>query len=345
MAKSMAPDPFICAMANPDPEITYDEAKAARPDAIVATGRSDFPNQVNNLLCFPFIFKGALDVGATAINEAMKIACVRALADLAMQESSEIVARTYGGEDLVFGPEYLIPKPFDPRLLVELAPAVARAAMDSGVATRPIGDFGAYREELARFVYRSQLLMKPVFDRAKRDPRRVVYAEGEDERVLRAVQTIIAERLAKPILIGRPDVVRRRCEHLGLKFRPRGDFDLVNPENCPLYEDYWRMYHRLMERRGVSPAAAQAILRTNTTAIAAVMLKRGEADAMICGTYGPSTAPTLSAIAAAPRSGLRTRIVAAWILARSFSVAASRSSRLRARSAASKGLRQVLGLG
>jgi malate dehydrogenase (oxaloacetate-decarboxylating)(NADP+) len=286
MIKRMADRPIILALANPVPEIMPDLAKAARPDAIVATGRSDFPNQVNNLLCFPFIFKGALDVGATAINEEMKIACVRALADLAMQESSEIVARAYGGEDLVFGPEYLIPKPFDPRLLVELAPAVAQAAMDSGVATRPIDDFDAYREQLARFVYRSQLLMKPVFDSAKRDPRRVVYAEGEDERVLRAVQTILHERLAKPILIGRPDIVQQRCEHLGLKIRAGADFELINPESYPLYEDYWRLYHRLMERRGVSPDAARAILRTNTTAIAAVMLKRGEADAMLCGTYG-----------------------------------------------------------
>jgi malate dehydrogenase (oxaloacetate-decarboxylating)(NADP+) len=286
MIRRMADRPMILALANPVPEIMPDLAKAARPDAIVATGRSDFPNQVNNLLCFPFIFKGALDVGATAINEAMKIACVRALADLAMQESSEIVARAYGGEDLVFGPEYLIPKPFDPRLLVELAPAVAQAAMDSGVATRPIDDFDAYREKLARFVYRSQLLMKPVFDSAKRDPRRVVYAEGEDERVLRAVQTILHERLAKPILIGRPDIVQQRCEHLGLKIRAGADFELINPESYPLYEDYWRLYHRLMERRGVSPDAARAILRTNTTAIAAVMLKRCEADAMLCGTYG-----------------------------------------------------------
>jgi malate dehydrogenase (oxaloacetate-decarboxylating)(NADP+) len=286
MVKTMADRPIILALANPVPEIMPDLAKAARPDAVVATGRSDFPNQVNNLLCFPFIFKGALDAGATAINEAMKIACVQALAGLAMQESSEIVARAYGGEDLVFGPEYLIPKPFDPRLLVELAPAVARAAIDSGVATRPIGDFDAYREQLARFVYRSQLLMRPVFDSAKRDPRRVVYAEGEDERVLRAAQTILHERLAKPILIGRPDVVQQRCEHLGLKIRVGADFDLINPEDYPLYEDYCLTYHRLMERRGVSPDAARAILRTNTTAIAAVMLKRGEADAMICGTYG-----------------------------------------------------------
>jgi malate dehydrogenase (oxaloacetate-decarboxylating)(NADP+) len=286
MVKTMADRPIILALANPVPEIMPDLAKAARPDAIVATGRSDFPNQVNNLLCFPFIFKGALDVGATAINEEMKIACVRALADLAMQESSEIVARAYGGEDLVFGPEYLIPRPFDPRLLVELAPAVAQAAMDSGVATRPIDDFDGYREKLARFVYRSQLLMKPVFDGAKRDPRRVVYAEGEDERVLRAVQTILHERLAKPILIGRPDIVQQRCQHLGLKIRAGADFELINPESYPLYEDYWRLYHRLMERRGVSPDAARAILRTNTTAIAAVMLKRDEADAMLCGTYG-----------------------------------------------------------
>jgi malate dehydrogenase (oxaloacetate-decarboxylating)(NADP+) len=286
MVRQMAPRPMILALANPVPEIMPDIAKAARPDAVIATGRSDFPNQVNNLLCFPFIFRGALDAGATAINEEMKLACVRALADLAMQESSDIAARAYGGEELVFGPEYLIPKPFDPRLLVELAPAVAQAAMDSGVATRPIKDFDGYREQLARFVYRSQMLMKPVFDQARRAPKRIVYAEGEDERVLRAVQTVLHDRLARPTLIGRPDVIQNRCEHLGLKIRAGADFAVCNPESYPQYADYAEFYHRQMERRGVSPDAARAIMRTNPTAIAAVMLKRGEVDAMVCGSYG-----------------------------------------------------------
>jgi malate dehydrogenase (oxaloacetate-decarboxylating)(NADP+) len=286
MVRQMAPRPMILALANPVPEIMPDIAKTARPDAVIATGRSDFPNQVNNLLCFPFIFRGALDVGATEINEEMKLACVRALADLAMQESSDIVARAYGGEELVFGPEYLIPKPFDPRLLVELAPAVARAAMDSGVATRPIEDLAAYGDRLARFVYRSQMLMKPVFEQAKRNPKRVVYAEGEDERVLRAVQTVLHDGLAEPILIGRPSVIKQRCEHLGLKIRAGADFAICNPEDYPRYPEYAEFYHRRMERSGVSPTAARAIMRTNPTAIAAVMLKLGEADALLCGSYG-----------------------------------------------------------
>jgi malate dehydrogenase (oxaloacetate-decarboxylating)(NADP+) len=286
MVKKMATRPMILALANPVPEIMPDIAKAARPDAVIATGRSDFPNQVNNLLCFPFIFRGALDVGATVINEEMKLACVRALADLAMQESSDIVARAYGGEELVFGSDYLIPKPFDPRLLVELAPAVARAAMDSGVATRPIEDLAAYGDRLARFVYRSQMLMKPVFDQAKRNPKRIVYAEGEDERVLRAVQTVLHDGLAEATLIGRPGVIEQRCEHLGLKIRAGADFAVCNPENYPRYPEYAEFYHRRMERSGVSPAAARAIMRTNPTAIAAVMLKLGEADAMLCGSYG-----------------------------------------------------------
>ena len=284
MVRRMAEKPIILALANPVPEILPEDVKAVRPDAVIATGRSDYPNQVNNVLCFPFIFRGALDVGATTINEEMKIACVKAIADLAMAESSEIVARAYGGADLKFGPEYLIPKPFDPRLILEIAPAVARAAMDSGVATRPIEDFDAYHERLCRFVFRSGMLMKPVFDQAGRDPRRVVYAEGEDERVLRAAQAVVDDGLARPILIGRPDVVGRRIEDLGLRIRPGEEFELVDPEDDPRHGDYWRLYHTLMGRKGVSADDARTIVRTNTTVIAALMVKRGEADAMICGT-------------------------------------------------------------
>ncbi|MET0204682.1 MAG: phosphate acyltransferase, partial [Casimicrobiaceae bacterium] len=227
---TMAKDPLILALANPEPEIMPDVAKAARPDAIIATGRSDFPNQVNNVLCFPFIFRGALDVGATTINEAMKLACVRAIADLALAEQSDIVAMAYGIENLSFGPEYLIPKPFDPRLIVNIAPAVARAAMDSGVASRPIADFDAYKAGLTSFVYHSGLLMKPIFTAAKAAPKRIVYAEGEDERVLRAVQVVIDEGLARPILVGRPAVIMKRIERFGLRMQPETHFDMINPE-------------------------------------------------------------------------------------------------------------------
>ena len=286
MVKKMAAKPFILALANPDPEINPDEARKANPDAVIATGRSDYPNQVNNVLCFPFIFRGALDVGATTINEDMKLAAVKALAGLAMAESSEIVAQAYGGEDLKFGPEYLIPKPFDPRLIVEIAPAVARAAMDSGVATHPIEDFDAYNEQLARFVFRSGMLMKPIFDSARQNPKRLVLAEGEDKRVLRAIQVLIDDNIARPILVGRPDVISRRVEKLGLRLDLDKHVEIVNPENDPRYDDYWRGYHELMQRQGVSPDAARTILRTQSTVIAAMMLKRGEADAMICGTYG-----------------------------------------------------------
>ena len=286
MVKKMAAKPFILALANPDPEINPDEARKANPDAVIATGRSDYPNQVNNVLCFPFIFRGALDVGATTINEDMKLAAVKALAGLAMAESSEIVAQAYGGEDLKFGPEYLIPKPFDPRLIVEIAPAVARAAMDSGVATHPIEDFDAYNEQLARFVFRSGMLMKPIFDSARQNPKRQVLAEGEDKRVLRASQVLIDDNIARPILVGRPDVISRRVEKLGLRLDLDKHVEIVNPENDPRYDDYWRGYHELMQRQGVSPDAARTILRTQSTVIAAMMLKRGEADAMICGTYG-----------------------------------------------------------
>ncbi|HVR92690.1 MAG TPA: phosphate acyltransferase, partial [Casimicrobiaceae bacterium] len=240
LLKQMAKQPLILALANPEPEIMPDLAKAARPDAVIATGRSDFPNQVNNVLCFPFIFRGALDVGATTINEAMKLAAVRALADLAMAEQSDIVAAAYGDDqELKFGPEYLIPKPFDPRLIVMIAPAVAKAAMDSGVATRPIADFDAYRERLQQYVYHSGLLMKPIFQAAKKSPKRIVYAEGEEERVLRAVQVVVDEGLAKPILVGRPAVIERRLSQFGLRLKPGVDFEIINPESDPRYRDYW----------------------------------------------------------------------------------------------------------
>jgi len=286
MVEKMAARPLILALANPTPEIMPEEAKAVRPDAIMATGRSDYPNQVNNVLCFPFIFRGALDVGATTINEAMKIAAVRAIADLAMAEASDVVASAYGDTQSGFGPEHLIPKPFDPRLILKIAPAVAQAAMDSGVATRPIVDFAAYLDKLNEFVFRSGLVMRPVFTRAKQDPRRLVYAEGEQERVLRAVQVVVDDGLAKPILIGRRDVVARRVEKLGLRIKLGQHYDLVDPENDARYGDYWSLYHRLMERNGISPDVARTVVRTNTTVIAALMVRRGEADAMICGTIG-----------------------------------------------------------
>ncbi len=286
MIKKMARDPLILALANPEPEIQPDIARKARPDAIIATGRSDFPNQVNNVLCFPFLFRGALDVGATQINEEMKIACVKALGKLAEAESSEVVAKAYQGEDLRLGREYLIPKPFDPRLIGVIAPAVAKAAMESGIATRPITDFDAYCEKMKGLAFRSGHLMHPIFDRARQQNKRIIYAEGEDERVLRAVQVLTDENLGKPILIGRPGVVKSRIEKLGLKIEINNHFSLVNPESDPRYEDYWQLYHQLLKRDGVSPDAARTIMRTNTTAIAAIMLKRGEGDAMVCGTYG-----------------------------------------------------------
>ncbi|MCZ6523325.1 MAG: NADP-dependent malic enzyme [Alphaproteobacteria bacterium] len=286
MVARMAERPIILALANPDPEIMPEAARAARPDAIIATGRSDYPNQVNNVLCFPFLFRGALDVGATTINEEMKLACAGAIADLALAESSEIVATAYRGEELRFGPEYLIPKPFDPRLIAEIAPAVAKAAMASGVATRPITDFEAYDDKLSRFVFRSGLLIKPVFARASRAHKRLVYAEGEDERVLRAVQVVVDEGLAEPVLVGRPEVVAKRLEGLGLRVRPGHGFELVDPGDDSRFREYWSLYHELMARDGVSPEAARTLVRTNTTVIAALMLRRGEAEAMICGTYG-----------------------------------------------------------
>ena len=282
----MADRPIIMALANPTPEIEPELARKHRPDAIIATGRSDYPNQVNNVLCFPYLFRGALDCGATAINEAMKIACVEALADLALAEPSDVVAAAYGDQTLSFGPDYIIPKPFDPRLITVLAPAVAQAAMDSGVATRPIEDFAAYRQRLSQFVFRSGLVMKPVFDRARQDPRRLAYAEGEDERVLRAVQNAIDDGIAKPIVIGRHDVVERRLAKLGLHIRIGADFELVDPEGDPRFHDYWKHYHRLMERKGVAPDTARTLVRTRTTVIAALMVARGEADAMLCGAVG-----------------------------------------------------------
>jgi malate dehydrogenase (oxaloacetate-decarboxylating)(NADP+) len=282
----MAERPIIMALANPNPEISPELARQHRPDAIIATGRSDYPNQVNNVLCFPYLFRGALDCGATVINEEMKIACVEALADLALAEPSDVVAAAYGDQTLSFGPDYIIPKPFDPRLITTLAPAVAKAAMASGVATRPITDFPAYRQRLEQFVFRSGLVMKPVFDRARQDPRRLAFAEGEDERVLRAAQTAVDDGIAKPILIGRRDVVERRLEKLGLHIRIDRDFELVDPQDDPRFHDYWTLYHRLMERKGVSPDSARTMVRTRTTVIAALMVARGEADAMLCGAVG-----------------------------------------------------------
>ena len=284
---TMADRPLVLALANPEPEIMPDLAKEARPDAIIATGRSDFPNQVNNVLCFPFIFRGALDVGATTINEPMKLAAVRAIADLAMAEQSEVVAHAYNLENIRFGPEYLIPKPFDPRLIVKIAPAVARAAMESGVATRPIADFDAYAEKLTQFVYHSGLLMKPIFSAAKKAPRRIVYAEGEEERVLRAVQVVVDEGLALPILIGRPKVLEQRIERFGLRIAPGRDFEIVNPEwDERRYRSYWQEYYRLTERKGVSQAYAKIEMRRRHTLIGAMMIHMGEADGMLCGTFG-----------------------------------------------------------
>ncbi len=286
MVARMAERPLVFALANPTPEILPDEAKAARPDAVIATGRSDFPNQVNNVLVFPYIFKGALDVGASAINEDMKLAAVHALAELAFADSDEQVAAAYGDQPLSFGPDYLIPKPFDPRLILKIAPAVARAAMDSGVATRPIKDWQHYHETLNAFVFRSGLVMKPLFDRARRNPKRVVYAEGESRRVLRAVQMVVDEGMARPILVGRRDVIGMRMAELDSRLRIDVDFDVCDPQNDPRYSEYWRHYYELMCRNGVSPEYARTVVRTRTTAIAALMVRRGEADALVCGVIG-----------------------------------------------------------
>ena len=283
----MAERPLILALANPVPEIMPEVARAARPDAMICTGRSDFPNQVNNVLCFPYIFRGALDVGATAINEHMKMAAVRAIAGLAREEPSDVAARAYSGETPIFGPDYLIPSPFDPRLILRIAPAVARAAMDSGVASRPIEDMAAYIDRLNRFVFRSGLIMKPVFSKAKAaGNRRVIYAEGEDERVLRAAQVVLEEGIARPILIGRPYVVEQRLVRYGLKIRPGTDFDIINPEDDPRYRDYVDLLSKVAGRRGVTPEAARTLVRTSNTVIACLALLRDEADALICGLEG-----------------------------------------------------------
>ncbi|MHA7875090.1 NADP-dependent malic enzyme [Roseivivax sp.] len=286
MVAKMAERPIIFALANPNPEIMPDAAREVAPEAIIATGRSDFPNQVNNVLCFPFIFRGALDVGATTINDEMKIACVEGIAALARATTSAEAAAAYHGESLTFGRDYLIPKPFDPRLSATVSVAVAEAAMASGVAERPIADMEAYKAKLRASVYRSALIMRPVFAAAAGASRRIVFAEGEDERVLRAAQAILEETTEQPILIGRPEVINMRCERMGLEIRPERDVNIVNPENDPRYRDYWTTYHEIMARRGVTPDIARAIMRTNTTAIGAVMVHREEADSLICGTFG-----------------------------------------------------------
>ncbi|MDD5613278.1 MAG: NADP-dependent malic enzyme, partial [Gallionella sp.] len=284
MVAQMADRPLIFALANPTPEILPELAKAVRPDAILATGRSDYPNQVNNALCFPYIFRGALDVGANTINEEMKRAAVHAIAELAEAEQSAEVTSAYSEDDLTFGADYLIPKPFDPRLITRIAPAVAQAAMDSGVAERPITDMAAYREQLSAFVYSSNMLMKPVFDLAKRAPKRLVYAEGEDSRVLNAVQTVVDEGLAYPILVGRPAVVEQRIAKQGLRIRAGVDFELVNPEDDHRYREYCNEYHRLMQRKGVTMDAAKREMRRSNTLIAAMLVRMNSADAMLCGT-------------------------------------------------------------
>jgi malate dehydrogenase (oxaloacetate-decarboxylating)(NADP+) len=289
MLEKMAPQPLIMALANPNPEIMPGDAVAVRPDAMICTGRSDYPNQVNNVLCFPYIFRGALDVHATTINEAMKLAAVRAIAQLAREAPSDVVAKAYGGVVRTFGRDSLIPSPFDPRLILRIAPAVARAAMESGVARRPIADFKAYDEELSRFVFRSGFIMRPVIAAAKANPKRVIYAEGEDERVLRAVQSVVEEGIALPILIGRPSVVEARLDRFGLSIRPGREFTLVNPEDDPRYREYVSSYLEFSGRRGVTPGAARTLVRTNNTVIAALAVARGDADAMLCGVEGRLT--------------------------------------------------------
>ncbi|NTA47946.1 NADP-dependent malic enzyme [Agrobacterium tumefaciens] len=287
LLERMAENPLILALANPNPEIMPEAARAARPDAMICTGRSDFPNQVNNVLCFPYIFRGALDCGATTINEEMKMAAVQAIAELAREEVSEVAAKAYSGETPVFGPNYLIPSPFDPRLILRIAPAVARAAAASGVAARPITDFEAYFDQLNRFVWRSGFIMKPVFNAAKAaEKKRIIFAEGEDERVLRAAQVLLEEGTGIPILIGRPQIIETRLKRFGLRIRPHTDFAVVNPEDDPRYRDYVDDYFALVGRAGINPEAARTIVRTNTTVIGALSVKRGEADALICGLEG-----------------------------------------------------------
>lgn len=286
MVAKMGKGPLILALANPNPEIMPEEARAVRPDVVMCTGRSDYPNQVNNVLCFPYIFRGALDVGATTINEEMKRAAVEAIAGLAREEPSDVAARAYGGATETFGPHYLIPSPFDQRLILRIAPAVAKAAMETGVATRPIEDFTAYLDRLNRFVFRSGLIMKPIIQAATQDPKRIIYAEGEDERVLRAAQVLMEDKIAKPILVGRPDVLQARCERFGLKIRPGEDFEFINPQDDPRYRDYVDEYFSCVGRKGLPPDAARTIVRTNSTVISALAVRRGDADAVICGLEG-----------------------------------------------------------
>ncbi len=289
MVKAMAPNPLILALANPNPEILPEDVKAVRGDAIICTGRSDYPNQVNNVLCFPYIFRGALDCGATTITREMEIAVVHAIAELAHAEQSDIVATTYGFSNLSFGPEYLIPMPFDPRLLIKIAPAVAKAAEDSGVATRPIKDLQAYADSLQQFVYRSGTFMKPLFQVAKKtaaELKRIVYAEGEEERVLRAVQVIVDEKLARPILVGRPAVLETRIAKFGLRLKQGVDFDVINPDHDERYREYWQAYYELTSRKGVTQEYAKLEMRRRHSLIGAMMIKKGDADGMICGTFG-----------------------------------------------------------
>jgi len=290
MVARMAPNPMVMALANPNPEIRPEEVKEVRSDAIIATGRSDYPNQVNNVLCFPFIFRGALDVGATTITEEMKLAAVKAIAELARVEQSEVAAKAYGEKATSFGPEYLIPNPFDPRLIAKIAPAVAQAAMDSGVATRPLKDIEAYRDSLNEFVYHSGLIMKPVFSQAKQAPKRIVFAEGEDERVLRAIQVIVDEGIARPIVIGRQGDIARKVEEAGLRVRPGIDFEIIHADHCEFFntnfESYWKEYLRLMERKGVSADYAKREVRRRATLFGALMVRMGHADGLICGTFG-----------------------------------------------------------
>jgi malate dehydrogenase (oxaloacetate-decarboxylating)(NADP+) len=287
MVKSMAARPIIFALANPTPEILPEEIQAVRDDALIATGRTDYPNQVNNVLCFPYIFRGALDSGATTITDAMEIAAVHAIAELARAEQSEVVAAAYAGANLTFGPEYLIPKPFDPRLMMKIAPAVAKAAADSGVALRPVTDLDAYREKLQGFVYASGNAMKPIFTMAKRaGNKRVAYAEGEEERVLRAAQVVVDEGLARPTLIGRPAIIAQRIEKFGLRLKEGADYDIVNTEHDERFRDYWQTYHRIMERRGVTVQLAKIEMRRRLTLIGSMLLHKGEVDGLLCGTWG-----------------------------------------------------------
>ncbi len=286
MVAKMADKPIVFALANPTPEIMPEEVRSVAPDAIIATGRSDFPNQVNNVLCFPFIFRGALDAGATEINDEMQLACIKGIAELARATTSAEAAEAYKGEQMTFGPDYLIPKPFDPRLMGVVASAVVQAATKTGVATKPVTDLEIYKEKLDSSVFKSALIMRPVFEAARTATRRIVFAEGEDERVLRAARAMLDETTDKPILIGRPEVIEYRCKEAGLQMEAGKDYELVNPQDDPRYRDYWSSYHKIMARRGITPDLAKTIMRTNLTAIGAIMVHRGDAESLICGTFG-----------------------------------------------------------